>query len=132
MMKRRFALWGMALAVLFAAPAASMAAQTDVYLYGHLTSSQKSGQVYGIFRFTSQASDTSIDDVKELKTTPNAGGVKVRNRYYCFSIDNSSGYGNDYYMFIYDVDDNFNLITRTTVPASFVAESQVLAYDPTT
>ena len=41
MMKRRFTLWGMALAVLFAAPAASMAAQTDVYLYGHLTSSQK-------------------------------------------------------------------------------------------
>lgn len=132
MMKRRFTLWGMALAVLFAAPAASMATQTDVYLYGHLISSQKSGQVYGIFRFTSQASDTSIDDVKELKTTPNAGGVKVRNRYYCFNIDNSSGYGNDYYMFIYDVDDNFNLITRTTVPASFVAESQVLAYDPTT
>lgn len=109
---------------------AFQASAVDVNIAGQVIAPESGEGTYDVYTFTS-TSDPTMTRLKQLSAVPNAGGVRVDNRYYCFSVT-SSDWSNDYSIYIYDMDDDFNLITKVTASSYFMTEGQVVAYDPTT
>lgn len=103
----------------------------EVNLYGHLVSSQKADAKLGIYQFTSGSTE-GFSMISEQVVEPNAGSVKVGNLYYVFNISNEGEYGKEYHMYIYDISNNYTLVTKSKTSGDFMTEEQVIAYDPTT
>ena len=102
----------------------------DYMLYGHLVSSNIQSMETGIYKFSTERNN-NFKFLNSLQTEPNCGAVKADNRYFVFNT-HTTAYGKESAMLIYDVNNDFKLITKAMVPANFIVEAQVLAYDPIT
>lgn len=102
----------------------------DYMLYGHLVSSSMQSMEAGIYGFSTERND-DLKPLSLLQAEPNCGAVKADGRYFVFNT-HSTAYGKESAMFIYDASDGFKIITKAMVPADFIVEEQVLAYDPIT
>lgn len=126
-MKKLFTTIFATMAMFGTLPIVAQSTDVEFNMYGHAVNKY---EMNGIFSFTTNTS-TEVKSVKELVATPNYGAVKVKDRYYVFNMDNSSGYGSDYKMYIYNATD-YQLVTRNTLTADVVTEASPIAYDAKT
>lgn len=108
--------------------AASTLAPNGVNLCGQrLSTNGTDYETYGIWAFTS-TSDLNLREAKTLLTEPNIGAVKADNRFLSFSQEDYDFY----YMYVYDVEHDWDMITKASVPAAMVEGIKSMAYDPVT
>ena len=100
-------------------------ANSEVTLYGQLYNGSAS---HGIYRFTSGEGD-AMELVADLTAEPNCGAVKMGDRFYTFTAE-AGDYGTEYSVYVYDVADDYQLVTRIGSAWSVAKPQQVLAVDP--